>query len=300
MSEQIARQPHDWKKTRRMVWGTVILLVTAYGGVVFGRFLAETIQDANVRTVLGVPLAWGVAGIGLTYIVTSIQKLSELLLTLWDYVTKPDQEISLFPGCVALACLTAYLTALPTVVSATRSEPAQAAARKELVYLARVTESKPVEAFPFLFELASGPPDWSKGVKLSRAQEAELARLLATLGACAGSNPGQDVEIQVRGFADENEFPSESRELNRETANRRAANLHQRIVAIIGAQNAKSKLIVQDPVQWASLEAMTRDPRYFQARSLRETGRGRDQGLFNRRAEILLLRAGACERLAAR
>ncbi len=104
----------------------------------------------------------------------------------------------------------------------------------------------------------------------------------------------------MRGFADENEFPSESKELNRETANRRAANLHQQIAAIIGAQNAKSKLIVQDPVQWASLEAMTRDPRYFQARSLRETGRRRDQGLFNRRAEILLLRAGACERLAAR
>jgi hypothetical protein len=302
MSTQSAGQPRDWKRTRRMVRGIAILAATAYVGVVFGRFLAETIQDSNVKTVLGVPLAWGVAGLGLTYIITSIEKLFELALTLWEYVTKPDKESSLFPGCVALACLVAYLTALPTVFSGTRIEPAQAEVKKELVYLARMTgeEPRPAEAFPFLFGLASGPPGWSKGVNLSKEQEADLTRLLGSLKACVGSNPDENVEIQVQGFADENEFPSKTRELNREAANRRAANLHQRIVAITGAQDAKSKVIVKDPVQWASLEAMIRHPRYFKARPLRETGRGKDQGLFNRRADIMLLRAGACEKLAAR
>jgi hypothetical protein len=310
MSEQVsieqqgARAPHDWKKTRRMVGGIVILVVTTYAGVVSGKFIAGLIEDANVKTVLGVPLAWGVAGIGLTYIVSSIEKLLELLQTLWDYVTKPDLEVSLYPGCATLACLVAYLTALPTVFSvAPESEPAPAAISKEVVYLARAPERdpRPVEAFSFQFGFARGtPPNWAKGVKLDEGQDAALARLLRSLQACVGSNPGQNVEIQVVGFADANEFPSNSDDFNREAANRRAANLHKQVVAIVGAQKSKARLIVRDPVQWTSFKQMTEHPRYFRARPLRQTGKGHDQGLLNRRADILLLRAGVCERLVAK
>lgn len=308
MSEQVsmgrARAPRDWKRTRRIVRGIVILVATAYLGVVAGKFIAGMIQDAGVQTVLGVPLAWGVAGIGLTYILASIQKLLELLGSLWDYVTNPEVEVSLYPGCVTLACLTAYLTALPTVFSVSpASEPAAAAVGKEVVYLVRAPEkgARRVEAFSFQFGFARGtPPDWSKGVNLGKEQEAELARLLASLKACVGSSPGQNVEIQVVGFADANEFPSNSDEYNREAANRRAANLHQRIVKIVGVQKTKARLVVRDPVQWSSLKQMTEHPRYFRTRPLRQTGKGHDQGLLNRRADILLLRAGVCERFVAK
>ncbi len=304
MVQQGARKPHDWKRTRRMVGGIVILVVTAYAGVVSGKFIAGMIQEANVQTVLGVPLAWGVAGIGLTYILTSIEKVLELLGSLWDYVTKPDLEVSLYPGCVTLACLVAYLTALPTIFSVSpASEPAPAAVSKEVVYLVRAPEkdARSVEAFSFPFGFARGsPPDWAKGVTLDEGQEAALTGLLGSLKACVGSTPGQNVEIQVIGFADANEFPSNSDEFNREAANRRAANLHKQVVALVGSQKTKVRLIVRDPVQWTSLKQMTAHPRYFRARPLRQTGKGHDQGLLNRRADILLLRAGLCERLAAK
>lgn len=308
MSEQVsmqqgARTPHDWKKIRRIIRGVVILVATAYLGVVSGKFIAGMIQDAGVKTVLGVPLAWGVAGIGLTYILTSIEKLLDLLGSLWEYVTKPDVEVSLYPGCVTLACLVAYLTALPTVFSVSpASESAPAAVSKDVVYLVRAPEkdARPVEAFSFQFNFARGAPDWPKGVTLNDEQAASLARLVGSLKACVGSNPGQNVEIQVVGFADANEFPSNSDEFNREAANRRAANLHQRIVEIVGVQKTKARVVVRDPVQWSSLTQMTQHPRYFRTRPLRQTGKGHDQGQLNRRADILLLRAGVCERLVAK
>lgn len=303
MGEQGARAPHDWKKTRRIIRGIVILAATTYLGVVSGKFIAGLIQEANVKTVLGVPLAWGVAGIGLTYILTSIEKVLELLGSLWDYVTKPDVDVSLYPGCVTLACLTAYVTALPTIFSASLGgEPAPAAVSKEVVYLVRAPErdARPVEAFTFQFGFARGaPPNWSKGVKLDEGQEAALAKLLGSLQACVGSGPGQNVEIQVVGFADANEFPSNSDEFNRDAANRRAADLHKRIVGIVGAQKGKARLVVREPVQWASFKQMTEHPRYFRVRPIRQTGKGHDQGLLNRRADILLLRAGACDRMVA-
>ncbi len=57
-------------------------------------------------------------------------------------------------------------------------------------------------------------------------------------------------------------------------------NLHKRIVAIVGAQKTKARLIVRDPVQWTSLKQMPEHPRYFRARPIRQTGKGRTRGFL--------------------
>jgi hypothetical protein len=161
---------------------------------------------------------------------------------------------------------------------------------------AAVDLQTPVESFHFLFDLAGGWPDWSRGVDLTVHQRVELEKLLGSLKACVGSAPNQNVEIQIRGFADANEFPSNSARQNVDAANSRAKKLHDFVKAKIGDQNTSSKLILLPPIQWASEEKMSLHPRYFSAKSLRETGLDRDQGLFNRRAEVVLLRAGACSK----
>jgi hypothetical protein len=177
-----------------------------------------------------------------------------------------------------------------------QTAPSHPEKKTDKVDEAAVDLQTPVESFHFLFDLAGGWPDWSRGVDLTVGQRVELEKLLGSLKACVGSAPNQNVEIQIRGFADANEFPSNSARQNVDAANSRAKKLHDFVKAKIGDQNTSSKLILLPPIQWASEEKMSLHPRYFSAKSLRETGLDRDQGLFNRRAELVLLRAGACSK----
>jgi hypothetical protein len=161
--------------------------------------------------------------------------------------------------------------------------------------------------FPYLFDLADGPPRWRKGTQLNQQQLADIGKLANTLKACVGQLPNQDVVVEVVGFADANEFAhatvigQSSVELNRQTANRRAAALADVLRTMLGSSSSPSSVKIARVIEWKSSDssAMTRDPRYLNARPLTQTD-GRDQGRFNRRAEIVLLRAGVCERYDAR
>jgi hypothetical protein len=160
------------------------------------------------------------------------------------------------------------------------------------------------EYYPFLFGLADGPPLWSRGVALSQAQKRDVETLVASLQACVGSEPGQGVSVQVVGYADANEFRNaevlgeSSLELNRQAANRRALALTAEIRRHLEGGTGVPGLSVLSPAQWpeGDPEAMTRSPRYLRAKALHETD-GRDQGLFNRRAEVVVAKFGLCERL---
>src|SRR5262245_52357837 len=71
------------------------------------------------------------------------------------------------------------------------------------VYL--IANASQAEYFPFLFDLADGPPEWKKGVALSKQQLVDLKKLASTLKACVGHQPNQDVIVEIFGFADTND-----------------------------------------------------------------------------------------------
>jgi hypothetical protein len=299
-----------WLRVRRIIASGLVVAATVFLGIMLGKYFAHLVQDSRIETVLGIRVEWGLAAVGLTYIFASLQQVLKLASTFREYIAKPDKKVSLYPDCVALAFMVAYLTVLAVALqNEGKSEPAPtvptALYRKEIVYLGRApqTSSTPIEYFPFLFtELAIGDKDWSKGTTLTDQQQKDIERLISSLKACVGTSRGQEVELDVRGYADTNEFPSNSIELNRQTGNRRAAALHGHLKRLIGTGSRPAGLLLRELTEWTKEDptAMTREQRYFQTLPLHKTGTDEDQALFNRRADILVLRLGICERLNAK
>lgn len=234
--------------------------------------------------------------------------LAAVAALLWMLRDKPKKPYWLLIATALVALLPHISTAAKDVIVAygawRSSQPGTSGVgSKELVYLSRASEHRgaPIEYFPFIFDLASGPSDWAKGTTLSSHQIEDLRKLVSSLQACVGSLRNQDVEVEIRGYADSNEFPSHTDEYNRQAANRRATTVHRHVKSFLVASGGPSTLVLRDPVEWPASDpsAMTRS-RYYSAKSLRDTGNTKDQGLFNRRADIVLLRAGVCERLVVR
>lgn len=144
-------------------------------------------------------------------------------------------------------------------------------------------------AFPFLFDLGGS----ARGTTLTKQQEADLRKILLSVKACAREGSVGSVELLVQGFADANEFPTDTRTKNLDLANRRARELHTRVAAFLKTKGLSSSISLK-PFEWKTYEEMTSAPRYLTTRSFKETGKTLDQGLFNRRAEILLIKVGDC------
>jgi hypothetical protein len=262
----------------------------------------------------------GAAGISLSLLLPAVNQIILTFEKLLRYVKDGSNRDELFPEFVRAG--TTVMALAIAVISFTMSTPEkteQGAAKevtqmadvamsatapaKDLVYLVRAPDSGPNPAayFSYLFDLAVGPSNWATGTTLNDQQAKDLQLLVATLKACVGKGPDQDVEIDVRGYADTNEFRANTSELNRQAANRRAAHVHDRLRTIIGEQKGPSRLVLHKLLEWPQddPQAMTR-ARYFATKPLRETGAERDQGLLNRRADVVVLRLGACERLVAK
>ena len=253
----------------------------------------------------------GAAGVSLSLLLPALNQVYLTGEKLFKYIGDGTKS-ELLPELVkcgttalvlAIAVFAFTIPSSPVASDAPPSRMAVADTPKQLVYLSRLPGSvaAPIEYFPYHFDLAVGPSNWSAGTTLNNQQLKDLQHLVASLKACIGTSPGQDVEIDVRGYADTNEFASNSDELNRQTANRRAAFMHERLKTYIGAQTGPSQLILANYAEWPKDDpkAMMRE-RYFKTKPLRETGAAKDQGLLNRRADVLLLRIGACERLATK
>jgi hypothetical protein len=263
----------------------------------------------------------GAAGISLSLLLPAVNQIILTVEKLLRYVKDGSNKDELFPEFVragttvmalAIAVIsftisapekTEYAAFSKEVAQASAAALSAAAPSKDLVYLVRTPESGPNPAayFSYLFELAVGPSNWSTGTTLNDQQLKDLHLLVATLKACVGKGPDQDVEIDVRGYADTNEFRANTNELNRQTANRRATYIHTQLKTIIGEQKGPSRLVLHKLVEWPAddPQAMTR-ARYFATKPFRETGTEKDQGLLNRRADVVVLRLGACERLVAK
>jgi hypothetical protein len=298
-----------WLRVRRIIASLLVLAATVFFGVIVGKYLALVVQDCQVKSVLTVPVDWGLAGIGLSYLFGSIEKVLKLTTIFRDYIAKPDKKVSLYPDCFALAFIVAYVTVLVLAFQASAAckeapKLGEITAHREVVYLSRIqnTVAAPFEYVPLLFkELAAGDENPAKGTTLSDQQVSDIERLVASLKACVGSSQGQDVEVDVRGYADSNEFASNSEEQNRNVANRRAAAVHAELKRLVPAQTSAATLILRPLSEWSKDDplAMTRE-RYFKTRPLKETGREKDQGIFNRRADILILNFGVCERFTSK
>lgn len=283
---------------RRFIASLLTVAATIYLGVTFGRYLALFVVDCSIEEIAGVPIEWGLSAVGISYMFASFEKVLKVTFTFRDYMLNPDKKVTFYPDCVALALLVAYLTLLVVAFKGARSCKEEVnLPPKEVVYLLPkpLTSTTPLEWVPYFFvELASENKP-NQGTTLSPQQKADLTRLLQSLRACLGEQTGQDIELEIRGYADSNEFPTDTLELNRKTANRRAEHLYQEILKILGDQEGKSRVIVSK-VDWPKSDptAMHRD-RYFEASPLSVTGKLKDQGLFNRRADLLILKLGLCE-----
>jgi hypothetical protein len=284
--------------------GIVIL-----GIVILAIGLANLIVSILTRMA---PLGWvkyiqlGTAGVSFSLLIPAVNQIFLTGEKLIKYIREGEPS-GLFPefakvGTTALALAIAVFSFI-TPPQQSNLSAAQSATPKELVYLTRLPSSDeaPLEYFPYLFELADGPSNWLVGTTLNKEQKKDLERLVSSLKACVGANLNEDVVIDVRGYADTNEFPSNTKELNRQTANRRAASVYEQLQGLIDSQDGPSRLILLDFFEWPKNdpEAMTRE-RYFRTKKLRETGANRDQGLFNRRADVLVLRIGVCKQLSSK
>ena len=254
-SDTTAEKPaksSGWLRIRRIIASVLVVVATVLVGVFVGKYLALVVQDCRVKSVLGIPVDWGLAGIGLSYLFGSLEKVLKLANVFRDYIAKPDKKVSLYPDCFALAFIVAYVTVLTLAFQASveckkGSESVEVASPKEIVYLSRMqrTVAAPLEYVPFLFkDLAAGDENPTKGTTLTAQQVSDIERLAASLKACVGPSRGQDVEIDVRGYADSNEFASNSEEQNRKTANRRAAALHEQLKRLVGPQTDPASLIL--------------------------------------------------------
>jgi hypothetical protein len=250
----------------------------------------------------------GTVGLTVATLITALKDLMLVAENLWTYIRAGTAKSNLaeytkFAAtalAVSASCFSFALKPPDDKAKDLGSLPAELS-RPTLLVAASSMESG--FHFPFLFELADGPPSWKKGVELTAIHRPDLEKLANTLNACVGA--GRDVVVRVTGFADANDFKqtsgnqTASMELNREAANRRATALHAELKRALSPKGQSPSAVVLEPVvQWDSgrLADMLRSPRYLNAKPLTETN-DRDQGRFNRRAEITLVNAGVCERL---
>jgi len=289
-----------WKRVRRVLSSVLVALATVYLGILLGKYVAHLVRDCQFNSVFNIEIKWGLAGVGLSYLLGSLEKVLKLAHTFREYIANPDKKVSLYPDCVALVCITTYLTVLAIAFRPGECDKtptlSNTVAAKEVVYLSRVPQGDaiPVEYIPFLFvDLAAGDKNPSQGTTLGKQQLVDLERIVKSFKACASA--GQDVMLAVRGYADTNEFAEKSDAQNVSTANRRAAELHRHLKRLIEEQNSPGVRLA-DPHEWKGLSEMN-SQRYFNTLPLAKTGKDADQGLFNRRADILIMRLGACERL---
>lgn len=293
-------------RVRRILASLLAVLATIYLGITLGRYLALFVVDCTIESVAGIPVKWGLTAVGVSYIFASSEKVLKLAFTFRDYVLKPDKKVSLYPDCAALALIVAYLTLL--MVAFADAKDCDAAAKqspltRDVVYVTKKAASpalKPLEWVPFFFVDLASEKRAEQGTTLSPQQEKDLTRLLQSLRACVGGQQGQDVELAVRGYADSNEFADNTVELNRQAANRRAANLQKKVSDLLGEQSGTSRVVVAKSHEWSKDDpgAMTKE-QYFDTKPLSVTGKTKDQGLFNRRADLLILKLGECERMQA-
>lgn len=293
----------DWTTLARVFRVVSILIVTIFVGIAVGYGLVSLTEKPWVQAVLGKNFLKESSIVTVALLIGMMDKLSGLLKTFWDYISEAGKEVTL-PHCAALAGLVVYSV---LVLSAWHDATDPAPPPASLVYLVKSDSNSvnpggsSVEILPFLFynrtedEIPETDP----------RQIDELNKLVASLASCVGKGPNQDVAIEIQGFADENEFKGETQNdsdtHNYELANRRAKKLLTKINNI--KLNLKYppvdplKFTVQLAKPWTSFPDMKISQRWLQAKSMSETGRDHDQGLFDRRAEILLNRAGVCQHL---
>ena len=275
----------------------LLTLVTALGAYLFmERLLASS--DGPTRALIQA----GTTGLTALALITAVKDIVLVFQKLVDYVLNntAGEIIAEYVKYAATSlALFASIFAYTLSAQATPSPVPSELSRPMLLTPGIIR----AEYFPYLFDLADGPPEWKRGVQLTRQQLADIEKLANTLKACVGELPNQDVVVEVVGFADANDFAvggESSVEFNRQAANRRAAAVATALRASIGPTTVPSAVHIARVVEWPRDDpsAMTRSPRYINARPLAETA-GRDQGRFNRRAEIAMLRAGVCEKYEA-
>jgi hypothetical protein len=302
----IGRNQHLFSMTYvgRLTKSMLFVGSMVYLGVIVGKAIGAAVLTCTLDSVAGIKIEWGLTAVAATYLLTSFEKLLKLLRTLIDHVKQPSKSVGISSDSIALVGTVVYLTVVIVAFNRTRqcedhSETQGKSPSKEVVYLSRATEPRvgPVEWVPFFFpELASTEEKPSKGTQLSAQQLKDLEILLGSLRACVGEQPGEDVVLDVRGYADRNEFRNDSVNENRKVANRRASTLHDAVVGLLGVQSGQSSVRLNPLRLWSEEDpgAMEREGRYFSARSFHETGTTRDQGLINRRADLLILGLGVC------
>jgi hypothetical protein len=281
------------------------VIATLYLGIILGKLLASFVVDCTIESIGGIPIKWGLTAVGVSYLFASSEKVLKLAFTFVDYIKNPDKRISLHPDCTSIALIVAYLTLLAVAFADARScEAGPSNITKDVVYLAAPDKSstvQPLEWIPFFFKDLAKATSPEAGTTLTSGQRDDLTRILGSLRACVGSQPGEDVEIAVKGFADTNQFPTNSAELNRQVANRRAAQLHGEIKGILRTQTGPAAIKLAESYEWPKETPFAMfDDRYFDTRPLTQTGKQNDQGLFNRRADLLILSFGVCRKREAR
>lgn len=298
----------SWKRWRRALASVFVVITTIWLGGLIAAFAAHLVRDCSLTEIAGLPVDLGLAAAGVAYLFASFEKVLKIGYTFRDYLANPDKKVALYPDCVALAMIVAYLGLVYEAHDgrkncASKAEVTPVASLPE-IYLTRKhpSDTRPLEWVPFFFsDLAATESDPKKGTSLSKLQQENLTTLINSLRACVGEREGHNVVLEIRGYADTNEFESksveESVEENRKVANRRASNLHEEISKRLGNQPGPARIVLNPPHQWPESDpaAMTAD-RYFETRPLVKTGQNRDQGLFNRRADLLILDLGECDR----
>lgn len=279
----------DWAKVRRATVVITILALTTVAGIGGGNLLLQVIPNWRFSK-LG-NLKWDVTTVGLFSVLSLVEKLFKLAKVLAEYWSKAGTPVaSLFPDCGALLIAVAYISFLlkwlPPPSVATLPAP------RRTVYLAKVP-SEPVAAFSFLFDMGSS----TFPGKSDDPQIVELKKLVSSLESCVGERPNQNVVIQMQGFADANDFSPSNPDKNRDLANDRAKALHSVVEQQLGPQVGRSKLIFDQDIWWNSVDEMKGSRRWLAVKALKIAGATKDEGLFDRRADILLWHAGICQPL---
>ncbi|RMF07899.1 MAG: hypothetical protein D6773_03050 [Alphaproteobacteria bacterium] len=283
---------------RLFLAASALFCTIAIGGFV-GWSLAEWLIANDQRKIGNLSIAWGSGAVGVAFIIGAGKQILIAFKKFYDYV-RLGAAIKIYPDCVSIGATVALISV--TAMLPKDSASVQSKSLSEVIYLTRTpAAAEALATFPLLYPPANGSENgWSRGVEPSEHQKEDLRKLMATLAACVGDEPHQDVVIRVRGFADSNEFKlnggrnPQSDDLNRRAANLRATNVFTTLREFLPADNDRgpSRIILEFKPYVDALG----DPPYFD-RPMAETGV--DQGYLNRSVKISLLRAGVCERVYA-
>ncbi len=288
-----------WKRAWRITVSVCVVVGTVFFGAIAGVLVTGLINDSSTKTILGIPIKWGLEGIGLAYMIKSAESLLKLAKTFSSYLVHPQNEVSLYPDCVSLAGIVAFVTTTALVPL----HPAEAVDEKspEVIFLRRVDPegNRPILTFRFWFPDFASAHELPRGATLDSAQVTDLGRITKWLQACVGTKAGEDVVVEVRGYADPNPFESNTVELNRQAAHRRGRALDSALAQLAGSTIGPARFVIRPFTGWpeGDSSAMRRDGEYYNTQTVRVTGRERDQGVFNRRADLLVHKLGTCERL---